>query len=152
MPIEIKPFTPDRLEDVLSFERTLREEEDVWGWEIDDAYVKAVQKSFRDPSFEDSISLLGYLDGKVVGRIDCSMIKTRFDGSVRAYLDWICVLKSKRHQGVAQALLNKLREELKERGITSLVGLTAANEEAQSFYKNIPHSQMRDIGIWIDIE
>lgn len=53
---------------------------------------------------------------------------------------------------MAQALLAKLREELKERGITSLVGLTAANEEAQNFYKNIPHSQMRDIGIWIDIE
>lgn len=79
------------------------------------------------------------------------MIKTRFDGSIRAYLDWVCVLKSYRHMGVAQALLKELCVVLKSRGITSLVGLTAANEEAQKFYRSIPNSIMRDIGIWIDI-
>ena len=81
-----------------------------------------------------------------------SMIKTRFDGSMRAYLDWICVLKSYRHRGVAQTLLKELCNVLKERGIASLVGLTASNEEAQKFYRSIPNSIMRDIGIWIDIE
>ena len=79
------------------------------------------------------------------------MISSRFDGSTKAYLDWICVLKSCRHKGVAQKLLNTLRSILKERGIDTLIALTAANEEAQRFYRSVPGSVMRDTGIWIDI-
>ncbi|MDE5547045.1 MAG: GNAT family N-acetyltransferase, partial [Anaeroplasmataceae bacterium] len=74
------------------------------------------------------------------------------DGSKKAYLDWICVIKSYRHQGVAQKLLEALRKELKNNNIDTLIALTASNEEAQSFYRNISDSQMRDIGIWIDIK
>ena len=80
------------------------------------------------------------------------MIKSHFDGSTKAYLDWICVIKSYRHQGVAQALLNELRRQLKERQINTLIALTASNEEAQKFYKSIPDSEMKDIGIWIAIK
>ena len=80
------------------------------------------------------------------------MIKSHFDGSTKAYLDWICVLKSYRHAGVAQALLEQLRKMLKEKGIATLIALTASNGEAQNFYRNIPDSLMRDIGIWIDIK
>ena len=154
VPVDIKvvPFTIDRFDDVIHFENDLRKEEDFWGWEIDDKYISAVRDSFSNKTFDDCICLLAYIDGKVVGRIDASMIKTRFDGSVRAYLDWICVLKSYRYKGVAQSLLKELCNVLKERGITSLVGLTAANEEAQKFYRSIPNSFMRDIGIWIDIK
>ena len=150
--IEIVQFTIDKLDDVIHFENNLRKEEDVWGWDIDDRYISSVKDSFSNKSFDDCISLLACLDNKIVGRIDASMIKTRFDGSMRAYLDWICVLKSYRHRGVAQTLLKELCNVLKERGIASLVGLTATNEEAQKFYRSIPNSTMRDIGIWIDIE
>ena len=149
--IRILPFTLERLADVIAFEKQLREEEDVWGWEIDEEYLNNVRQSFLDDTFNDSVSLLAYVDDKAAGRIDASMISSRFDGVTRAYLDWICVLKSYRHQGIAQALLEELKRQLKERGITSLVALTAANEEAQSFYKAIPDSEMHDIGIWIDI-
>ena len=37
------------------------------------------------------------------------------------------------------------------KSIRPLIALTAANEEAQRFYKSIPSSVMRDVGIWIDI-
>ena len=150
--LTISLFTEEKLNDVICFENKLREEEDVWGWNIDDKYIASVRNSFSDKTFDDCISLLAYVKGKVVGRIDASMIKTRFDGSNRAYLDWICVLKSYRHKGIAQSLFKELCKLLKEKGITSLVGLTAANEEAQKFYKSIPNSTMRDIGIWVDIE
>ncbi len=122
------------------------------GREIDEAYLESVKKSFHDEGFRDSISLLAFLDGKVVGRIDSALIRSRFDGSVKAYLDWICVLKSARHRGVGQALLCELRRRLKDRGIDTLIALTASNEEAQRFYKAVPDSQMRDVGIWIDIK
>ena len=151
MSIRIEPYTKARIPDVLDFERRLREEEDFWGWDIDSAYIEAVERSFEDSAFDAALSLLAYRGSQVVGRIDASILPSRFDGSRKAYLDWICVIKSHRHQGVAQHLLEALRAALKGRGISTLVALTAANEEAQRFYKSIPDSQMRDVGIWIDI-
>ena len=152
MELEIQTYTKNRIPDVLDFERRLREEENFWGWAIDQAYISAVERSFEDRSFDDSISLLAYEDGAVVGRIDVSLIASRFDGSKKAYLDWICVIKSSRHQGVAQRLLESMRQILKGRHIDTLIALTAANEEAQRFYKSVPDSVMRDVGIWIDIK
>lgn len=40
--VEIKRYTKDRIPDVLDFERRLRDEENFWGWKIDQAYVSAV--------------------------------------------------------------------------------------------------------------
>ena len=149
--LRIVPYTRAELPDVLAFERHLREEEDVWGWEIDDAYIAQVEKSFEGDAFRDALSFLAYLDGQVAGRIDSALIRSHFDGSTKAYLDWICVLKSCRHKGVAQALLGALRKELKARGVDTLIALTASNEEAQRFYKSVPNSEMHDVGIWIDV-
>jgi len=150
--MEIVRYTKDRIGEVIDFERRLREEENFWGWEIDEAYIRKVEASFEDPSFGGSVSLLAYLNGKVIGRIDSAIIASHFDGSKKAYLDWICVVKSSRHQGVAQKLLAELRRILKERGIDTLIALTAQNQEAQSFYSKVPDSIMRDTGIWIDIK
>ncbi len=152
MEIDIRRYTKERIGDVLDFERRLREEESFWGWEIDREYIEKVTRSFEDPAFSQSVSLLAYADQRVVGRIDSTMIASHFDGSKKAYLDWICVLKSCRHMGAAQKLMEALRHELKRQGIDTLVGLTAANEEAQAFYKKVPDSIMRDVGIWIDIK
>ena len=149
--IQVVPYTKADIPDVLSFERRLREEEADWGWVIDDAYIAQVEKSFEGDTFRDALSYLAYLDGQVVGRIDGALIRSHFDGSTKAYLDWICVIKSYRHRGVGQALLERLRQELKARGVDTLIALTASNEEAQRFYKSVPDSCMRDVGIWIDV-
>lgn len=151
MNLNIVRYTKDNIPDVLDFERRLRVEEDFWGWEIDDDYIEAVERSFDDRAFSDSVSLLAYEDDAVIGRIDSTMIASHFDGSKKAYLDWICVIKSSRHRGVAQRLLEALREILKNNHIDTLIALTASNEEAQRFYKQVPNSKMRDIGIWVDI-
>ena len=150
--IKIELYTKERIPDVLAFEKQLRAEEDVWGWEIDDAYIKSVTDSFDDPRFQDALSLMAYIGEQVVGRIDVVRIPSYFDGTVKAYLDWICVLKSARHKGVAQALMNEIRSRLKAEGIDTLIALTASNDEAQRFYKSVPDSSMHDIGIWIDIK
>ena len=150
--IKIELYTKERIPDVLAFEKQLRAEEDVWGWEIDDAYIKSVTDSFDDPRFQNALSLMAYIGEQVVGRIDVVRIPSYFDGTVKAYLDWICVLKSARHKGVAQALMNEMRSRLKAEGIDTLIALTASNDEAQRFYKSVPDSSMHDIGIWIDIK
>ena len=149
--IDIKQYTKDRIPDVLQFERDLRSEENFWGWEIDEKYIADVTASFENPAFANSLSLLAYMDGKVVGRIDSTKICSHFDGSTKAYLDWICVIKSYRHKSVAQALMQTLRRELKEQGADTLIGVIASNEEAQRFYRNLPDAEIRDEGIWINL-
>lgn len=149
--IKVVRYTREKIPDVLQFEKDLRKEEDFWNWSIDEGYVQSVTKSFESGMFDNSISLLAYTGEKVVGRIDSSIIASHFDGSIKAYLDWICVIKSYRHRGIAQLLMTKLREELKEKGVETLVGLIAANEEAQRFYRSLPDALIRDEGIWIDI-
>ena len=91
--IKIVQYTKERIPDVVAYEKQLRVEEDDWGWEIDDAYIKSVTESFQDPRFMNSISLLAYIGNRVVGRIDVVRIPSHFDGTIKAYLDWICVLK-----------------------------------------------------------
>lgn len=150
-PIVIAEYTKERIPGVLQFERDLRAEEQFWGWEIDEKYISDVTKSFENPAFDHSVSLLAYLDGKVVGRIDSTMICSHFDGSTKAYLDWICVIKSYRHRGVAQRLMETLRKELKSRGVDTLIALIAANDEAQRFYRSLENAEIRDEGIWIDL-
>lgn len=151
MRIEVVRYTKEKIPDVVAFEHALWKEEAFWNWEIDENYRKKVEQSFEQSVFANSISLLAYDGGRVVGRIDSSMIASHFDGSVEAYLDWICVIKSCRHRGVAQQLMQSLRAELKKAGVDTLVGLIAANEEAQRFYHALPRAQVRDEGIWIDI-
>lgn len=150
--MKIEEYTLSRVPDVLEFERELRRQEDFWGWEIDDAYIRDVGNSFQDQKFKNALSLLAYEDGKVVGRIDSTLICSHFDGSTKAYLDWLCVLKSARHKGVAQALMAALRKELKSRcQVDTLIGLIAGNPEAQRFYRSLEQAQIRDEGIWIDL-
>ena len=151
MEIIIKKYTKDKIDDVIQFELDLRKEENFWGWEINDDYIKSVKNSFENEVFNHSISLLAYVDNKVVGRIDSSMIASHFDGSIKAYLDWICVIKSYRHYGVAQSLMNELRKQLKSEGVDTLVALIASNDEAQRFYRSLENSEIRDEGIWIDL-
>ena len=149
--VTVRDYTESDVPAVLDFERRLREEEDVWGWEIDEKYVHDVTASFHDDRFSDCLSLLAWEDGRVIGRIDAALLPSHFDGSVKAYLDWICVLKSRRHQGAAQRLLSALRERLKTMGVDTLIALTASNDEAQRFYRAVPDSEMHDVGIWINI-
>ena len=149
--MEIKRYTAARIDDVVEFERAIRREEDFWGWDIDEAYGKAVKESFDDPKFANAVSLLAYEGGRVVGRIDAALICSRFDGRVQAYLDWICVVKSSRHRGTAQALLRALRSLLREEyGVTTLIALMARNDEAQRFYRSIERAAIHDEAIWIE--
>lgn len=151
MEIIIEKYTKERIDDVIQFELDLRKAESFWGWEINDEYIQSVKNSFENEAFNHSISLLAYVDNKVVGRIDSSMIYSHFDGSIKAYLDWICVIKSYRHYGVAQSLMSELRKQLKNEGVNTLVALIASNDEAQRFYRSLENAEIRDEGIWIDL-
>ena len=150
--ISIKRFEKEDIQKVLLFEKALREEEsDTYYWDPDEKYAASLEKSFSDPRFNTAISFIALKDDKVIGRIDASIVSSRSDAiCYTAYLDWICVLKSERHNKVAQQLLNALREECKKEGVGLIVALMANNEEAQKFYKNIEGASIHDTGIWIE--
>ena len=147
--MKIVSYTVERIPDVLDFEARLRGEEPFFSWDIGEKYQADVKRSFSDPRFDGCISLLAEEDGKIIGRIDCTLLPSRFDGSVKAYLDWICVIRSHRHRGVAQSLMNALRAELRARNIDTLVALIAANDEAQRFYRSLEGAEIRDEGLWL---
>ena len=151
--IIVKMFEIEDIQKVIEFEYELRKQEpDTYYWEPDDNYVKQLEESFSDERFNTAVSLVAYKDDRVVGRIDASLISSRSDASCfSAYLDWICVLKSERHNKVAQALLDGLRKELKKQDVGLLIALMANNEEAQRFYNNVENASIHDTGIWMDI-
>ena len=47
--------------------------------------------------------------------------------------------------------MQSLRAELKAQGADTLIGLIAATEESQRFYRSLPNAEIRDEGIWIDL-
>ena len=150
---EIKAFEKDDIGRVIDFERELRKQEpDTYYWDPDEAYREHLERSFEDPRFNTALSFLAVKEGRVIGRIDASLISSRSDAACfSAYMDWICVLKSERHRKVAQALLDRLRRECKAQGVGVLIALTAGNGEAQSFYRSVKNASIHDTGIWIDI-
>ncbi|MBQ9545209.1 MAG: GNAT family N-acetyltransferase [Clostridia bacterium] len=150
---EIVPFEEKHVGLVLDFERELRiEEPDTYFWEPNVDYEKALRKSFSDLRFINAMSFIAVKDMRVIGRIDASLIASRSDAvCAAAYLDWICVLKSRRHKKVAQELLKTLRAELKKRGVTLLIALMAQNKEAQDFYRSVEGASIHDEGIWIEV-
>ena len=151
---EIKPFEKDDIDRVIAFERDLREQEpDTYYWDPDETYKKQLEQSFEDERFNTAISFIAVKEDKVIGRIDASVISSRSDASCfSAYMDWICVLKSERHNRVAQALLGALREECRKQGVGVLIALMANNDEAQRFYNSVEGASIHDTGIWIDIK
>ena len=151
---EIKKFEKEDIRKVIAFEQELRKQEpDTYYWEPDETYARQLEQSFDDPRFNTALSFIALKDGRVIGRIDASLIASRSDASCfSAYLDWICVLKSERHHQVAQALLRALKAECRARGAGLLIALMANNEEAQRFYRNVEDASIHDTGIWIEIK
>lgn len=148
----VEKLRADMLPAVFAYEEQLSwEEPGYYAWTEDADYQQNVRNSFVDGRFDNAMTLVAVAEnGQVVGRVDAILLPSHFDGSVKAYLDWICVLKSWRHRGVAQALMQAMREKLHSLGVETLVGLIAANEEAQRFYRSLKDAAIRDEGIWID--
>ena len=152
--IEIKKMDREDIQKVIAFEQELRNQEpDTYYWEPDEAYARQLEQSFDDARFNTALSFIALKDDRVIGRIDASLISSRSDASCcSAYLDWICVLKSERHNRIAQMLLNALKAECKEQGVSLLIALMAGNNEAQSFYRHVENASIHDMGIWMNID
>ena len=111
--MEIKEYTKERIPDVLQFERDLRVEEQFWGWEIDEKYISDVTKSFENPAFDHSVSLLAYLDGKVVGNCDIRFfggLKTKHRANIG-----IALISEYWNQGIGTKMFEEMLRLAEER-------------------------------------
>jgi len=152
--LEIRRFEKEDITRVVAFEQELRRQEpDTYFWRADETYRKQLESSFSDSRFNTAISFIALKGNKVIGRADASIIASRSDAACYSrYLDWICVLKSERHNQVAQKLLEAVKSECKRQGVGLLIALMAENEEAQRFYRNIKDASIHDTAIWMDIK
>lgn len=152
--ILVEPFTEDRIDDVMEFEAELRRQEPgIFFMEVGEKYRKLLKDSFHDPRFLNAFSLLAYVNDRVVGRIDATLIASRSDACCQtAYLDWICVLKEERHRQVARTLLAELRKELKKQGVEMLIAIVAGNPESRRFYEAVEDASIHDEAIWMELK
>jgi len=152
--LEIRRFEKEDITRVVAFEQELRRQEpDTYFWRADETYRKQLESSFSDSRFNTAISFIALKGNKVIGRADASIIASRSDAACYSrYLDWISVLKSERHNQVAQKLLEAVKSECKRQGVGLLIALMAENEEAQRFYRNIKDASIHDTAIWMDIK
>ena len=147
--MEIRRFEKEDITRVVAFEQELRRQEpDTYFWRADETYRKQLESSFSDPRFNTAISFIALKGGKVIGRADASIIASRRDAACFSR----CVLKSERHNQVAQKLLEAVKSECRRQGVGLLIALMAENEEAQRFYRNIKDASIHDTAIWMDIK
>ena len=117
------------------------EEPDVlMSYEIDEEGIK----SRISNSFFNSINILARTDNKIVGRIEYHFYGCIQDGYKMAYVDWVYVLKSYRHQGIAQKLFKEFERDCIRNNIDEYFLICAENEEADKFYKHFENVELRN--------
>ena len=95
-------------------------------------------------SFFNTINILAKTDGKIVGRIEYHFYGCIQDGYKMAYVDWVYVLKSYRHQGIAQQLFAEFEKDCAKNDIDEYFLIRAENEEADKFYKHFEDVKLCD--------
>ena len=117
----------------------IREEPDVLvSYVIDEDGIK----SRIDDSFFNSINILAKVGGKIVGRIEYHFYGCIQDGYKMAYVDWVYVLKSYRHQGIAQQLFAEFEKDCLKNDIDEYFLIRAENGEADKFYKHFENVEL----------
>ena len=132
--MEIKKYIAARIDDVVEFERAIRREEDFWGWDIDEAYGKAVRESFDDPKFANAVSLLAYEGGRVVGFACLAFGVEPTYGVIEqgrwlgqgeyGFLHRVAVDPAAKGRGAAGLFFDELKRQARERGVKIIRGDT----------------------------
>ena len=139
------------LDKLIAFEKRARTSEpDVFTHEFDsEKFAKETLAAMQSPSFASTRCLICEdANGHVIGRIDFSIVSSfAFGGSIRAYVDWIYVLKECRNEGIAKLLFKRMEGHLAELGVNDYFLIAAENKEAQTFYHCMKgsHIQKQDV-------
>ena len=101
-------------------------------------------KSRVDNSFFNTVNILAKTDGKIVGRIEYHFYGCIQDGYKMAYVDWVYVLKSYRHKGIAQQLFAEFEKDCAKKGINEYFLIRATNDDADRFYRHFTNAELSE--------
>ena len=62
--MKIVRYEEKHIQNVVSYELTLRNEEPDWGWEINEEYINKVSSSFNDFKYNNALSFIAYVDNQ----------------------------------------------------------------------------------------
>ena len=110
---------------------------------------EGIKSRVADSFFNKTTSILAKINGHVVGRIEYHFYGCLQDGYRMAYVDWVYVLKSYRHQGIAQKLFAEFEKDCVKNNINQFYLIRAKNEEADRFYSHFTDVELIDSPILI---
>lgn len=137
-------LSADNVEDYIAYLKiAMKEEPDkMTAEEIDEP---GIRNRISDPFYARTTSILARENGKVVGRIEYHFYGCMQDGYRMAYVDWVYVLKSHRHRGIAQKLFMELEKDCAQHGIDQYYLIRATNEEANKFYQSFENVERNEV-------
>ena len=122
--------------------KALSEEPDMlWVEKIDEAGIKA---RINDPFYQNTKSILALDGDDVVGRIEYHFYGCLQDGYRMAYVDWVYVLPSYRHSGIAQQLFKEFEKDCAANRINQYYLIRATNPGADKFYHSFENAELDD--------
>ena len=135
-------LSSENVEEYIDYlKAAVKEEPDVLAsYVIDEDGIKS---RISNPFFK-SVNILAKTDGKIVGRIEYHFYGCIQDGYKMAYVDWVYVLKSYRHQGIAQQLFAEFEKDCVKNEIDEYFLICAENEEADRFYKHFDNVELHN--------
>jgi len=144
--VKVIKLTPHNVEALVLFEKEARlTEPDVFTNDLNaNLFYHTTCAALLDTRYKSAKCLLCVTDcERVIGRIDFSLLPSfAFGGEIRAYVDWIYVLKNERNKGVGRFLFQKMGEQLNLLGVTEYFLHTASNEDAHHFYNKMQNAKI----------
>ena len=127
---------------IAYLKKALAEEPDMM-W-IDQVDEEAILKRVGDPFYQNTKSIMAFDGENVVGRIEYHFYGCLQDGYRMAYVDWVYVLPSYRHSGIAQQLFKEFEKDCAANRINQYYLIRATNPGADKFYHSFENAELDD--------
>lgn len=136
----------DNVEDYIAYLKiAMREEPDLMT--ADQMDESGIKSRIPDPFYNQTTSILAREDGKIVGRIEYHFYGCMQDGYRMAYVDWVYVLRSHRHKGIARKLFAEFEKDCARNNIDQYFLIRSKNEAADRFYGKFENVELSEAPI-----
>ncbi|MCL2406866.1 MAG: GNAT family N-acetyltransferase [Defluviitaleaceae bacterium] len=136
------------LDALIEFEIKARETDtDIFITPLDIEVLRlSTATAIKTPAYNSAKCLLCISDdGCIIGRLDFTILPVlAFSPEIRAFVDWIYVLKNNRHTGAGKLLIKEMKEYAASVGAKEYFLIAARNDEAQRFYRSFPDIEIKN--------
>lgn len=136
-------LSPSNAELYISYlEKAISEEPDMM---LTDKIDKiAVKARLSDSFYQNKKSILAIENNEVIGRIEYHFYGCLQDGYKMAYVDWVYVLKGRRHNGVARGLFREFEKDCRDNDIDQYYLIRMTDRNAERFYKSFDGAELTE--------